>query len=630
MRLDKRRLILLLLAVFTVLVTVIIAQKQGEKDQFIVEDFKVEDIPADDGIGLILSWKPLDRSKRVIEYRIYRGVTPDQLFLMDTIPVNVKSGVAADKMFYYDNSGTEFIDIASPAKVTHEKQQDSKSPLYRKLPRDIRFLAGIANKFSLLSVVDIGKYYYSSKAFTTDKPTEADADGKIPTEGDTYAGLKSNQQSVICFLKPGEKYYYTVLAVNERYKYQKYAPIKDGTPVPNPPDPATALYSVVMEDSRELRFEWDYPLYLDDLDQYRIYQLPAMGDSLWAQLQQNPEAIKQGSKLLTQGAVRSGTLKNYTKIPLPPEAPIAAFSEARYVIELTDYDGFSSFSPLSTPRVKTTKDLPPRVSFSVEDKPNDKGDRLTVAWDNPICFIVKTTTLNSKYSKLRINYQLNSTETQKVDKLYFQFYKSGETVPFVTLNEFYQDSKLVLNVPPGYDYKKGFRVKITMQGKPAIPQDYVLEQNLVFDEKMLALMPTKELYRNGVDVSKISNVVYRKGIASPSLSLVKRNTSFDNNLDVSTPYPSVMQKQVLGFSYAQGDSLITFIDGAAGMQRKARKLKSGDIRTPLALLSADIDLTYDKKNETRIETSIFPAVAKKQAQDKVEELTKQLKKGTGQ
>jgi hypothetical protein len=624
MRLDKRRLIYLLLFVFIVVGTVIIAQKQADNDQYVVKDFQVDDVPNDDGSGLMLSWKPLERSKRIIEYRIYRGVKPDQLFFLDAIPVNVKTGVASEKMFYYDNSGSEFIDIASPGKPKKEKQQDAKSPLYRKLPRNIPFLAEMADKFSLLSLVDKGKLYYSSKKFVTDKPTEPGPDGKIPEEGDTYAGLKDNQQTVLCFLKPGEKYYYTVLAVNERYKYQKYAEITSGTPVPNAPEPAVALHSVVLEDTKTLQFEWEYPQYKDDLYKYVIHQVPAMSDSAWALMNPNPELMLGRSVEIAQGDVGSGTYKNYTTVSLPPEASTAAYANARYTLELKDYDGFSSYSKLSTPRVATSKQLPPLAKFEIEDKPNDKGDRLTVLWDNPICFVVKTTSLDSKFSRLRINYQLNETETQKVKNIYFEFFKMGESKSFAKIKEYYQDNKIVLKVPKDYDYKKGFRVKITMEGTPEIPADYSLEQDLMFDDKMMAVMPTKALYRNGIDVSNISNFIYRKMLASPNLSLVKRNTSFDNSLDVTIPYPTVLQKPVAGLSYAKGDSLITLVQGNQGMQRKARKLKAGDIKTPMVLLPATIDFTYDRKNETRIDTNIFPDVAVKEAKTKVEDIGKQL------
>jgi len=102
--------------------------------------------------------------------------------------------------------------------------------------------------------------------------------------------------------------------------------------------------------------------------------------------------------------------------------------------------------------------------------------------------------------------------------------------------------------------------------------------------------------------------------------MVKRNTSYDNSLEVTIPYVTMITKQVYGFSFAQGDSFITYING----ERKARKLRNNDIKTPLALVSPNIDLVYDKNNEIRIETNIFPDLGKKEAQEKVEELTKKL------
>lgn len=620
MRLDKRRLVFLLLFIFVVAATLIIANRQEDTDQYVVKDFKVEDVPADDGSGLLISWKPLEREKRIIEYRVYRGVAPDKLFFLDAIPVNVKTGVASDRMFYYDNSGSEFIDIASPRKLKQEKQQDAKSPLYRKMPRSIPFLAEMADKFSLLSMMDKARFYKTTKQVTLDKPTTPGPDGKIPEDSETYAGLADNKQTVICFLKPGEKYYYSVVAVNERSKFQKHAPVTEGIPVPNPPDPAQAFYSVLLQDSRTLQFEWDLPLYKDDIAQYRIHQVPALPDSVWNLLRRDPALLQGKIMPITQGGIGYGQLKNYTSFKLPEGAPLETFANARYTLELMDADGFSSFSSLSAPRLKTTSDLPPKAAFRTEEKPDDKGDKLTVVWDNPICFVVKTTALNNQFTKLRVNYQLNKTETQKVKFIWFEFFKQGETKSFAKIKEYYQDNSVILRIPEGYDPKKGVRVKITMEGKPKIPADYALEQDLSYDPKMLAIMPGKALYRNGLDVSGISNVVYRKSVSSPNLTMVKRNTSYDNNLDVSVPYASMIQKPVVGFRFVKGDSLITHVNG----ERKARKVKAGDIKTPLALMPADIDLTFDQKNETRIETSIFPEIGIKQAKKKVDDLQKQL------
>lgn len=620
MRLDRRRLILILLAVFVITATVIIAQKQENKSEFVVDDFRVEDVPADDGSGLMLSWKPLNKSKRIIEYRVYRGTSPDQLFFLESIQVNPKSGVASDRMYFYDNSGSELVEISAPAKLRKEKQQAASSPLYRKPPRDLKFAASVMDKFSLLSLLDRSQYYFRSKEVAG----LADEEGNAPS----YAGLRANQQTVMAFLKPGETYYYTVLAVNERQRLLPMAEIKSGSPVPNAPDPASALYSVVMEDTQELMFQWDYPLYKDDVAQYRIHRVANVPDSIWSAMAQTPGLIQAQSQVITQGAVGSGVLKNYTSVKVGEG--ITAFKDARFTLELMDYDGFSSFSPLSTPRLATKADLPPKTDFYIEDKPNDKGDRLTVVWDQPIVFVVKTSLLNKDNTKIRVNYQLNKTETQKVKNIWFEFLDPVTGTQVAKIKEFYLDNSIVLNLKSGYDFKKGFRVRITMDGKPEIPADYVLEQDLDFDPTMLTLMPGKALYRNGLDVSRIFNTVYRRVMQSPAWRLVKNNTSFDNNLDVTIPYPSLLQKQVQGISYAEGDSLILMTYGAEGVERKARKLQKGDVKTPVALLPHEIDFMWDKDSETLIRTSLFAAPAKKMldeaikaAEDKLKELKEQ-------
>ncbi|HNV92964.1 MAG TPA: hypothetical protein PKM80_03300, partial [Candidatus Cloacimonas sp.] len=67
-----------------------------------VTEFSATDMPFDDGAGIVLKWKPLDKSHRVIKYNIYRGVSPDSLFLLNSIEVDPKLGVLANELFYYD------------------------------------------------------------------------------------------------------------------------------------------------------------------------------------------------------------------------------------------------------------------------------------------------------------------------------------------------------------------------------------------------------------------------------------------------------------------------------------------------------------------------------------------------
>ena len=626
MRLDKRRLILVLLVLFIVTATVVIAQKKQGKDDYVVQDFKVEDVPNDDGSGLMLSWKPLDRDKRIIEYRVYRGISPDQMFFLESIQVNVKSGVASDKMYYYDNSGSEFLDVDSPGKLRKEKQQAPSSPLYRKVPRDVKLLAELGKSFQLVSIVEKNHLYYSSlESQSADK-----ADSTV------YAGMKMNRQNIVAYLKPGQKYYYTILAVNERNKFQQHADVQSGVPVDNPPEPAAALHSVFIADKGEMQFEWELPLYKDDVMRYQLRKVSGVSDSTWLSLRNNPEATAQlATPISAPGIVNSGYFKNYTTVKLgdPKADPTLAdkIKNDRYTIELIDGSGMSSFSSLSAPRVVMSNALPPKAHFYVEDKPNDKGDRLSVIWDNPIVFVTKTSSLNNDNTRLKINYQLNKAETQKISNIYFEFFKPGDAKAFAKINEFYQDNSVVLKVPKGYDYTKGFRVKMTLKGKPEI-KDYMLEQDLLWDKKMMTLMPQKELYRNGVEVSTIQNVVYRgtynADISSDKWSnnmiLIKKNTSFDNNLDVTIPYPTVMQKPVYGFNYVDNGKLVTVFYGGEKPETFTQPWKKGMPKVPVSLIDSGIDLTFDKVNEINLSTNIFPAAAKKDLEKKIADTKDQI------
>nr|MDK2850163.1 hypothetical protein [Candidatus Cloacimonadota bacterium] len=622
MRLDKRRLIPILLAVFIFSISLIMAQQRESKDDNTIRNFQVTDVPNDDGTGLMLSWEPLDRSKRIIEYRIYRGITPDQLFFLESIQVNPKSPVVSDQMFYYDNSASEILDASFPGKLRLEKDQPDDGILYRRPPRDLKFTATLLEKYQMISLAERKQFYYRSREIIE----EFDESGNSIS---SYAGLKSNQQTILALLKPGETYYYTVVAVDERQRMLPHAPVTAGVPVPNSPEASPALYSVVMPDTGELRFEWEYPIYKDALTQYRILQVNDIPSQEWEELSQDPDAVLTNARVIASGQVGAGSLPNYTKVEVGEE--IDSYRDAVFTLQLIDYYGASSLSPISRPRVLNSDALPPRTDFYVEDKPNDKGDRLTVIWDNPIVFVIKVTSLNAENSKLRINYQLNKTETQKVDNMWFDFYDPETGDHIEKIKEFYQDNSVIINLPDGYDFKKGLRVKITLSGiglqGADIPEDYVIEQYLKYEPAMITLVPSNALYRNGVDVSKVYNVVYRKYMHSPMWRLVMRNTSFDNSLDVVVPYNSMVQKMVYGISYTEGDSLVMFMNTPSGIERKSRALRPGDHRGVYALMDHTVDFTWDNDNQVMVRTSIFDKAALKmheetinRAQTRLEEL----------
>lgn len=608
MSLDKRRLFLLLLMVFIASISLVVAEKQEDGSKNLIKHFQVEDNPADDGTGLILSWKPLDRSKRIIEYRVYRGVTPDTLFFLDYIQVNPKSGVAADRMYYYDSSPSEISDISHPRKLKLEKGQPKDGILYGKPPRDFVFSAKYLEHFSMLSSIKRKDFYFRSKEVVADS-----------LGGESYAGLKSNQQTVLYSLKPGKTYYYAVVAVDERRQMLPHTEVLSGTPVGNNPEPAVALHSVVLTDTEELRFEWELPMNKSYLAQYRLWQFPQMPAEEWEVYRSNPQLALASGKMLGAGALGSGQLPNYSKIPIPGQAD--AFQNAAFAIEFVDYEGRSALSGLSRPRILTSQALPVQSKHWIEDKPNEKGDRLSVVWDNPIVFVIKTTSLNDANTKFKINYQVNKNDNQKVTKIWFEFSNLANGKNYGKVKEFFLDNSVTLKLPKDFDIKDGLKVKISLEGKPDIPEEYVIEQDLVYNDAMLALLPDKALYRNGVDVSGIYNVVYRKLMQSPAWRLVMRNTSFDNSLDVTIPYPATVFKPVKGIAYAEGDSMI--IVNSEG-ERKSRPLLHGESRAPRTLLDPVIDFHWDGPSETLIRTNLFADAAKRMYDKSLEDLNKAL------
>ncbi|MBN1326962.1 MAG: hypothetical protein JW996_03335, partial [Candidatus Cloacimonetes bacterium] len=76
----RKKGIFLILAVWGLLLLPFTTASAVVEADYIVENLQINDILQDDGSGLVISWKPLPKEKRIIEYRVYRGVNPDSLF----------------------------------------------------------------------------------------------------------------------------------------------------------------------------------------------------------------------------------------------------------------------------------------------------------------------------------------------------------------------------------------------------------------------------------------------------------------------------------------------------------------------------------------------------------------------
>lgn len=593
---------------------------QSKLGKLTVDSLKVEDIPADGGDGLLLSWKPLPKERRVQEYRVYRGVHPDTLFFLASVQVNVKTGVATDQMFYYDSGYSPLISLDSPSKLKNERGAKG-SNLYSGVPRDGALAARLSECFSLYTQMDASDYYHRTvKAFSADKEDKT-----------VYAGMKFNRQTILASLQspqPGAEpvnYYYTVVPVNERNQYLGIAKPVSGYPLDDAPGASPELHCVALADTEELRFEWEYPLNNGDIGSYAIYP-------------QASESSPPGNPLI-QGPIGGGGLKNNCVVDKAYLASAGLTSSwqqlinSGYVIQFVDFAGNPSpFSPLSSPILTNTSALPKKANFRVEDKPIDKGDRITVIWQEPVVSITKTSALNKKGTKLKVNYQVNKIDAQKINNIYFEFFEPGKNVAFAKINEFYQDNIINLNIDPKYSLKNGklpqdsLKVKITIATQPyklnprngrilyektKLVENYEFVQYLKPDPGMMSYMPTRELLLNGVDIAGINSVVYRKGYRGKSFGQVKSTTAYENYLDVTINYVASIGQPVQGFNFVKGDSLHTYMNG----QRYSRKLAKGEKPQDLALMSSDIDLTLDLESESTLSSSIYLDEAKKKLPD---------------
>jgi len=618
MTLKRPFAVLLLLAALLVAVSLTVAQSSEETNAFIVEDFRVEDVPHDDGTGLVLSWKPLDRQARVIEYRIYRGVSPDKLFFHASIPVNVKTGVAAERMNYYDTSWTTLVETKSPRRLRNERRQPLNSPLYRSIPRDPDIISQLVPHFSLLSMIPTKRDYYR----LTQKSFSADV-----SDTTVYAGISLRRSNILAQLKTNNEYYYTVIAVDERNNFHDMATITKGIPLANPPEPATSLYAALIEDKDTIQFEWKYPLFNADLHSFKILMLPAIDDSVWIANRSQAEYGMLDPVVLAHEPVQSAgpdDAKSYYIVDLTKfyeqGMTMEQFKNARFALELGDFQGLSSFSSLTESQIANSGMLPGKVTYRVEDKPNDKGDRLTVVWDYPMVFLTKTSSLDPDFKQMRVNYQLNKPETQQISNIYFEFSELATGRTFQTINEFFTDNVLTITTPTGYDYKQGFRVKMTLKGDPEISPDYQVEQILLWDDSMLTLMPAKSLWVNGVDVSQIYTAVYRKRINSDFFSLIKAIPSFDTSFEVSVPYKATIFRPISGINVVRGDSIFTY----SGSEVYSRLRTKDDPSSSMLMIPSTLDLTFDREAERTIQTSLFPDEAQKMAAEALTKLREDL------
>lgn len=603
---DNKAGYLLLLLVFSFLLCPHYSHAAVEESMYIVENLKVEDIPNDDGSGLMISWKPLPIERRIIEYRVYRGVTPDSMFYIGKIDVNVKTGVAGDVMYFYDVAFNYFVDVQSTGKLHREKQQPDDSPLFGRYPRDVSVIGPRLDDYYILGVITEKDYFYKNRRY------------EVATEEDTtvYAGLKvRNFIQMAKKLLDDHEYYYTVVAVNEARKFFPHCEPVAGIPRENSPEKTKKLYAVYVEDKEQLQFEWSLPTFDDDIYYHRLFMmkkdelqdfnnylaelklleendLAVKLDSTVAPLQpqyENPADLIymrysgypytpvkiQTLKLDNGRIVGEETYENAItgeEYDVDQEFDIENLDDYLFVFSLYDQTGYETFSDPVELEVIRSDALPVVPPFSVVDRENDKGDYNLIKWGKPVVYITNSNYLNEAKTKLLVNYELKSNKDYVVKNVYFNVYDmEGNQLDYV--NEYFQDNKIKINIPEGINE---LQFEITFKCKQQLEEDYMITQRLIFDEISKSLSP-QDVYLGEENLKEFDYYVFKRNYGNEEFRLSKKVAGTQRELDDNIRYTNSHFKRVSQY----------------------------DAEKQLLLVSPDFSLKMDDKRENTIRTSLY-------------------------
>ncbi|MBC8525939.1 MAG: hypothetical protein ISS28_01785 [Candidatus Cloacimonetes bacterium] len=457
-----------------------------------VTELKAEDVPNDDGGGLIISWKPLHKDKKIIEYRIYRGVTPDTLFYIGKIPVNVKTGVIGDTMRFTDQSWVLFVDATSPAELRREKGQRKGEigydVLYRKVPRDMKVYGPLLKEYRILCVIPLKQYLYKTKMkeFTEIDTTK---EGKVDTTSTTLAGLKLRQFKYLLTKQIiGKNYYYAVQAVNLNRRTSPLSEIVAGVTTNDPPEKLKEFYAVAYLDTEEMRFEWSLPTFAEDQKQFNIYLYDENGEKhrIFTRADAYPYT-PQTNAIVTFDSIKVRF----------PEFNSTNMKWYRFNIgeqDRANQETLAKDEPIPAEIVENSMDVLPPVPqyFTVEDNPNDKGDQIKIFFDKPY-FGISKLTYNNDFTKLFVSYFIRDNELFKVYRITIQINGTKQT-------EYVLDDKAKFKVD--WDYQEPMTISATFQCRNkakrlykdvTLPEDYSVSHTFYYDEErsLVELVPTE-------------------------------------------------------------------------------------------------------------------------------------------
>ncbi|MDI9528388.1 MAG: hypothetical protein QM233_00490 [Candidatus Cloacimonadota bacterium] len=523
-----------------------------------VEVFEALDMPHDDGSGVLLRWKPLDKSHRIIQYNVYRGHSPDSLFLLGNIEVDPKQGVMGEYLFFYDRDYLPLVQFeTAPSKLKKEKHQAPDSPLYQAVPRDANVVSTMLPHYSVLGNLTARGFYNGSR--------RVEKDGEEGKE--VFAGFKLNQfESIYANPLPGNTYYYSVVAVTETGRRTPAARVCSVIPVDNRPDSSAVFATTYIQDTRQFKFEWSPPTGTTDIGLWQGWLMPKSLLPLYRQEQQKnasaPDSVfyaawQNGSIRLFEHTPPYWSQTFYHQVDAAAEGINLPSSLQDYipVLSFMDYGGFQAATLGKSAQVKNSAELPIVPAFQVIDKVNDKGDNLIVSFGKPFAFITQASYTSSRKNKLRVNYELSKNEHYEIDRLRFTFQDTAKNT-LGTVTEYYLDNVIKFKLPAGLAKNQSFRVRVEFRlrgEKDFDPQ--VVWQDVTYDAKAMRFNGSG-VTLNGQLLNKYFFDVFAKSKLDSDYSPVMRIGGISRAFDHTIPFEDTVTPEIVGFDQKTGRLLL--------------------------------------------------------------------------
>jgi hypothetical protein len=551
-----------------------------------VQNLVVEDVPNDDGSGLLIRFTPMPPEARIIEYRIYRGVSRDTLFYIGKIETDPRTVTIHSEMLFFDKDFRPFVDVDSPRRLRSEKGQPPNGPIFRDLPRDLRIVAPLLERFDILAIIDKDIYYKKTKKHLVNENGETRLLGGLRIE---------DFEQILANVKPGKEYFYTVVAVDIYRRFLPFAPIVSGIASDNTPESAEKFFALWLSDTQTLNFEWELPLFIDDIASHTIYMIHqsqlyrldayrqymselgawnmayTMGDTLAVM----PEHVDNPGFFLHEVessfpyislnfcSVRyaDGYLENVIDGSLVAFSP-DNIADYLFYITLDDYAGFESISEVVSATVSDTSRLPKLPAYSIRNKPNSKGDTTEIIFDRPYATITyfNYRGRGNDKKRLQVAYSYSQNEFYPVQKIRFDFVsRAGEN--FLSVTEHFIDNVFNLTLPSERHLAEGFKVYISFYAPGTdihgIPY---LSQDINFDDDLMILKPD-HLLVDGVNLQNYRYTIVKQSLADRLPRLEARFTPLLNLYDDSIPYERYIFKGISSFDLSHNHLLIdTFVD----------------------------------------------------------------------